>query len=486
MKRNVHVIAFGTLVLFCLSSRTTVAVEWPHVLVILVDDMGYGDLRCFNEASKIPTPQIDQLARQGMRFTDAHASGPLCHLSRYGLMTGRYPFRTDCGAWRRRPVITEDQMTIASLLEQRGYATAMVGKWHLGFDEKGYDQPYSGGPVDRGFGSFFGIRASTDIPPYFYIRDDQVVMPPTQDIEARQTEGWSPIQGEFWRAGKISPDLKLEEVLPRFADEAVKVIESHAAKADDQPLFLYLALPAPHTPWLPTKEFVGRTSIPLYGDFTFMVDAMVGRVLTALEQAQMDKETLVIFTSDNGPVWYEDDVDKYEHDASGGWRGMKADVWEAGHRMPFIVRWPGRVRAGSTHTQLISFVDVFATLAELTEQPLEGNAGPDSFSFLGALLESAEVTQPKRTTLALASGNNTMSFRQGPWKLIQGLGSGGFSKPSRMKPEPGGPQGQLYHLGDDPEETNNLYLREKSRVQAMLKELQQIRESQVSRLLGEP
>ncbi|MDP7377788.1 MAG: arylsulfatase, partial [Pirellulaceae bacterium] len=157
-----------------------------------------------------------------------------------------------------------------------------------------------------------------------------------------------------------------------------------------------------------------------------------------------------------------------------------------GHRMPFIVRWPGRVRAGSIHTQLISFVDVFATLAELTEQPLEGNAGPDSFSFLGALLEAAEADQPKRTTLALASGNNTMSFRQGPWKLIQGLGSGGFSKPSRMKPEPGGPQGQLYHLGDDPEETNNLYLREKSRVQAMLKELQQIKESQVSRLLGKP
>ncbi len=177
----------------------------PHIIVILVDDMGYGDLRSYNPRSKIPTPHIDRLAAEGMRFTDAHAAGPLCHPSRYGLMTGRYPFRTDISRWPAQPLVDEGQVTLPSLLRGAGYATAMVGKWHLGFAEDGYDKALRGGPVDRGFDSFFGIRASTDIPPYFYIRGDRAVTPPTGHIEA----GASPIQGAFWRAGGIAPDLKL-------------------------------------------------------------------------------------------------------------------------------------------------------------------------------------------------------------------------------------------------------------------------------------
>ena len=192
----------------------------PNIVVILVDDMGYGDPGCFNADSKIPTPNIDSLARDGMKFTDAHASGPLCHVSRYGLMTGSYPFRTNVGVWRSKPVIESGQMTIASLAKTQGYRTAMVGKWHLGFQENGYDKPLPGGPVDVGFDSYFGIRASTDIPPYFYIRNDQAVQPPTDRIEANDSDGWSPIQGAFWREGGIAPNLKLAEVLPRFTDEA--------------------------------------------------------------------------------------------------------------------------------------------------------------------------------------------------------------------------------------------------------------------------
>ena len=483
MKPLAHAILLGFLLTFSVRIDMASATDLPNILIILVDDLGYGDLGCFNAESKIPTPNINQLATEGMRFTDAHASGPLCHLSRYGLMTGRYPFRAPCGAWSRQPVIDSEQATIASLLKQKGYATAMVGKWHLGFDEPGYDQPYRGGPVDRGFDSYFGIRASTDIPPYYYIRNDRVVMAPTLDIKARQTEGWSPIQGEFWRAGKISPDLKLEEVLPRFTQEAVQVIESHSEQAGDKPLFLYLALPAPHTPWLPADEYVGRTPIPLYGDFTYMVDAMVGRVLAALDQAGMTDDTLVLFTSDNGPVWYEQDVKRYQHDASGGWRGMKADAWEAGHRMPFIIRWPEHVRSGSTNADLVSFVDLFATLAELTEQPLEGQAGPDSFSFLSSLLDKPVAKYPQRSSLALASGGGLMTLRKGPWKLIQGLGSGGFSQPKKVKPQPGEPKGQLYHLGEDPEESQNLYQKHPDRVEAMLNELQAIQDSAVSRLI---
>ena len=245
----------------------------PNVLVILVDDMGYGDLGSFNPDSKIATPHIDRLANEGMRFRDAHAPGPLCHMSRYGLMTGRYPFRTDVRRWPTHPLIEEDQMTIASLLQSQGYHTAMVGKWHLGFEENGYENPLPGGPVDRGFDSYFGIRASTDIPPYFFIRDDKAVMPPTDRIEQRHSEGWTKIQGEFWREGGIAPDLKLHEVLPRFTDEAIVVIGYHVSgpRAED-PVMLYLAYPAPHTPWLPSPEFVGKSGASMYGDFMMMVD----------------------------------------------------------------------------------------------------------------------------------------------------------------------------------------------------------------------
>ena len=447
----------------------------PNIVFILVDDMGYGDPGCYNPESKIPTPNIDALAREGMRFTDAHAPGPLCHMSRYGLLTGRYPFRANVSRWRKQPLIEPGQVTIASLLKSQGYRTAMVGKWHLGFEEKGYDKPLRGGPVDRGFDSFFGIRASTDIPPYFYIRGNRAVTPPTGKIEANNSDGWSPIQGAFWRAGGIAPDLNLKDVLPRFTDEAVKVIEDHAARKDDKPLMLYLAYPAPHTPWLPSKEFVGRSRAGMYGDFTVMVDAMIGRVLKALDQAGMTKETLVVFSSDNGPVWFEADVKRLGHDASGGLRGMKADAWECGHRMPFIVRWPGRVKAGSLSRQTICFTDMLATFAGVVGAKLPPGAGPDSVDFSPVLLGRQPENQPIREALVIRSGGGLMTIRMGDWKLIDGLGSGGFSKPRRVKPGRGDPPGQLYNLANDLGETKNLYLQKPQVVQRLLKKLAEIR-----------
>ncbi|MCH8042915.1 MAG: arylsulfatase [Planctomycetes bacterium] len=447
----------------------------PNIVFILVDDMGYGDPGCYNPESKIPTPNIDALAREGMRFTDAHAPGPLCHMSRYGLLTGRYPFRANVSRWRKQPLIEPGQVTIASLLKSQGYRTAMVGKWHLGFEEKGYDKPLRGGPVDRGFDSFFGIRASTDIPPYFYIRGNRAVTPPTGKIEANNSDGWSPIQGAFWRAGGIAPDLNLKDVLPRFTDEAVKVIEDHAARKDNKPLMLYLAYPAPHTPWLPSKEFVGRSRAGMYGDFTVMVDAMIGRVLKALDQAGMTKETLVVFSSDNGPVWFEADVKRLGHDASGGLRGMKADAWECGHRMPFIVRWPGRVKAGSLSRQTICFTDMLATFAGVVGAKLPPGAGPDSVDFSPVLLGRQPENQPIREALVIRSGGGLMTIRMGDWKLIDGLGSGGFSKPRRVKPGRGDPPGQLYNLANDLGETKNLYLQKPQVVQRLLKKLAEIR-----------
>ena len=431
------------------------ATKPPNIVVILVDDMGYGDPGCFNPESKIPTPHIDRLATAGIRFTDAHAPGPLCHMSRYGLLTGRYPFRTDVKPWRERPLIDEGQMTIASLLQGQGYQTAMVGKWHVGFAENGYENPLPGGPVDRGFDSYFGIRASTDIPPYFYIRGDHAVQPPTNHIEARNSEGWTKIQGEFWREGGIAPDLVLKDVLPRFTEEAIQVIQTADRK---KPLMLYLAYPAPHTPWLPSPEFQGKSGASMYGDFLMMVDANIGRVLAALDKAGLSEDTLLIFTSDNGPTWFPEDVARFGHDSAAGYRGMKGDAWEAGHRMPLIVRWPGIVTPGSTSDEMICFTDFLATFADLTDTTLPEGAGPDSFSFLPVLTGTQPAGKRIRDTLILNSANQSMIVRQGPWKYIDKLGSGGFTKPSVIAPEDGGPTVQLYNLDEDPGEKHNLAL----------------------------
>lgn len=451
----------------------------PNIVFIMVDDMGYGDPQCYNKNSKILTPNIDSLARDGMRFTDAHAPGPLCHMSRYGLLTGRFPFRTDVGRWRKQALIEPGQTTIASLLKTVGYRTAMVGKWHLGFDENGYDMPLPGGPIDCGFDSYFGIRASTDIPPYFYIAGDRAIRPPTHQIEANSSPGWSPIQGAFWRAGGIAPDLELKDVLPRFTEEATKVIEQHADAKTEHPLFLYLAYPAPHTPWLPAPKFRGKSGAGMYGDFAQMVDDMIGRVLRALDEQKLSEDTLVIFTSDNGPVWYEKDVERFGHDSSGGLRGMKSDAWECGHRMPFIVRWPGTVTAGSSSDQLICFTDMLATFAAIVGVPLLDDAGPDSFNVLPALTGTAD--EPIRPSLVIRSGGGMMTVRKGPWKLITALGSGGFSVPKRIKPGPQDPPGQLYNLAEDIGETRNRYADQPAIVEELTNELAHIQGNEISR-----
>jgi arylsulfatase A-like enzyme len=428
--------------------------------------MGYGDPGCYNPNSKIATPNIDRLAREGLRFTDAHAAGAVCHPSRYGLLTGSYPFRTDVSLWPKQPLIKEGQMTLASLLQAAGYRTAMVGKWHLGFDEPNYDGPLRGGPVDRGFASFFGFRASTDIAPYFYISGDRAVVPPTATIAESRSHpslGWSAVQGEYWKGGGIAPDLELKDVLPRFTAEAVTVIEQHKKIRPAQPFFLYFAPTAPHTPWLPSPEFHGRSKAGRYGDFAMMVDAMIGRLLRVLDDTRQAENTLVIFTSDNGPVWYPDDTRRTGHDATGGFRGMKGSSWEAGHRMPFIVRWPGKIKAGGTTAQTICFTDVLATFAAIVERPLPAGAGPDSFSFLSTLLGQQSERDPLRPNLVV-----NQSFRSGPWKWIEGRERREWAKPeSGSYPAKDEPPGQLYNLADDPHETRNLSAAFPERVAAL-------------------
>jgi arylsulfatase A-like enzyme len=255
--------------------------------------------------------------------------------------------------------------------------------------------------------------------------------------------------------------MQLADVLPRFTDEAIAVIDGHSkanqASDSSEPLFLYLAYPAPHTPWLPSDEFAGKSQVGMYGDFVEMVDAMIGRVLAAIDSAGMSQDTLLIFSSDNGPVWYESDVENRQHDACGGWRGMKSDAWEAGHRVPFIVRWPGEVKAGTQSDQLLGFTDILATLAVITGTDLPHAAGPDSRDFSSALRSQATTTaESGRKTLVLKSGGGFMTIRDGDWKLIEGLGSGGFSLPRKVKPQGDEPSVQLYNLRNDPTESVNL------------------------------
>ena len=428
----------------------------PNVVLILADDLGYGDPAFNNPDSRIPTPAMDRLAAEGMRFTDAHAPAAWCVPSRYGLLTGRYPLRSEL-RWRQEAVIPAGEATLGTLLKSRGYVTAMVGKWHLGFDggdKYDFGKPLTGGPLDRGFDYYFGIPASLDIPPYFYIRGRHAEQGPTDRIDASSTPGWSPIQGAFWRAGPVAPGFRHRDVLPRLEQEAVRLIELFARSRARRPFFLYVALTAPHTPWLPLEQFRGKSHAGLYGDFVVQVDHVVGRILETLDRERVARDTLVIFTSDNGPVWYPADVERFHHSAAGPLRGMKADSWEGGHRVPFVVRWPGRVRPGSSSDELIAFTDIVATVAEAVGAPAPETA-VDSRSFLPVLLGNSPG-RPIHDHLVLKE--NAAVVRQGRWKLIRHLGSGGFSKPRRVEPVPGGPRGQLYDLEEDIGERRNLWM----------------------------
>ncbi|NQV27768.1 MAG: arylsulfatase, partial [Rhodopirellula sp.] len=387
-------------------------------------------------------------------------------------------FRMKAGG--KKPLIPPDQLTVGKLLQQNGYRTGMIGKWHLGFENEKNppaDTALPGGPVDRGFDSYFGIPASLDIPPYYYIRGDRAVAPPSLTIADSNSEGWSKIQGAFWRAGGIAPGYKHVEVTPKFTDEALAFLADQSA---EQPFFLYLAYPSPHTPWLPTKEFEGQSKAGMYGDFVAQVDASIGRVLRKLDAQKLSDNTLLFLTSDNGPVWFEGDTQRFGHSATGALRGMKGDAWEGGHRMPFLARWPGKIAAGSKTDQLTCHTDLMATLAELLNVNLPEDAGPDSFSMLSTLLNQ-RPTSIIRTTLVSQSSGGYQAIRGGSWKLIPGLGSGGFSEPRKEKPQPGGPKGQLYDLEDDPRETTNLYQKHPETVAILTKLFDQYRTTGRSR-----
>ena len=441
------------------------AAERPHIVFILADDMGYGDVSCYNPEGKIQTPHLDRLAAGGVRFTDAHSGGSSCIPSRYSLMTGRFAVRRSMSL-DKGPLIEPTRVTVPSLLREAGYETAMVGKWHLGFDpfpqhkteQIDFSKPFVGGPVDCGFDSFFGMHASLDIQPYFYFRDRNAILPPDQPVAARDSvggdENWNHIQGAFWRAGLKSKDFDFDDCTPRLMREAVSVIDRHAKGANEKPLFLYLALPSPHTPWLPLEAFRGKSGAGMYGDFVLQVDAVVGDVMAALTRTGMKDDTLVFFSSDNGPVWYEKDRERFGHRASGGLRGMKFDSWEGGHRMPFIAHWPRKVAAGGVTDQTIAFADVLATLGALVgAKPVPEGMAEDSESFLPWLLDAGKPPAVRAPIV-----QDRVTVRAGDWKFI-------LPKNKRRAKEV--PEGELYNLKTDRDETNNRVGSDKAKAQEM-------------------
>ena len=454
--------------------------------------MGYGDLACQNPQSKIPTPNLDRLAAEGRRFTDAHAPTSVCTPTRYAILTGRYCWRSRLKAgvlWAwDRPLIEPDRLTLPKMLKRHGYATACVGKWHLGWDwpttdgkpadkkhhgaNVDFTRPIAGGPLTRGFDYYFGT-AVPNFPPYCFIENDRTVGIPTVPKP----------KGMFGVPGPMLEGWDLVKILPGLTDKAVGWIDARAKESPRRPLFLYFPLTAPHTPIAPAPEFRGKSKAGAYGDFVHQVDWTVGQVMAALERNGLAADTLLIFTSDNGSPCRDGtnmngpihSVNRYGHHPSGILRGIKSDAWDGGHRVPYLARWPGRIPAGTTCDETVAHVDLMATVAAVLGEKLPDRARQDSYNILPAL-EGKKLDRPIREAVVHHSGGGMFAIRQGPWKLILGLGSGGFSRPGRIKPKPGGPAGQLYNLADDPSEKNNLYQGHPEIVQrlsALLKKYQQ-------------
>lgn len=436
------------------------AAEKPNIVFIMCDDLGYGDVHCLNpEHGKIATPGADALARQGMTFTDAHSGSSVCTPTRYGLLTGRYSWRTKLQSGVVTGfapcLIDENRPTVASFLKEQGYQTAIIGKWHLNFQYCNPDsgQPYSSksfqsppvgskipdGPVARGFDYYHGFHHARDM--RTVIENDRVI-------------------------GHDSPI----NMLPRLTRKSVEFIDQHAG--DQQPFFLYIPLGSPHTPILPTQAWQGKSGLGDYGDFVMETDNVVVEVSKALERNGLTDNTLVIFTSDNGcsKAAGIEKLAEQGHLVSAHLRGSKADIWDGGHRVPFLVRWPGKVEAGSTCDQLICLTDLFATAADLIGADVPAGSCEDSVSFLPAL--SGEAITSSRAGVVHHSISGHFAYRQGPWKLALARGSGGWSAPNEKQAGNKAPKAQLYHMTDDIGEMENRYLSEPSIAEQLLKQLQ--------------
>lgn len=463
-----------------LLASASLAAEKPNIIYVLCDDLGYGDLKCLNKDSKIATPNFDRLAAGGMAFTDAHSGSAVCTPTRYGILTGRYSWRTKLqsgvlGGLSPR-LIEPGRLTVANLLKQQGYHTAAIGKWHLGMDwakvpgkdvselnietpeqvnSVDYKQPIAGGPTTVGFDWYYGISASLDMVPYTFIENDRVTVLPTVEKQFPMMIGRT---GGMTRLGPAAPEFEAHQVLPRLTEKTVEYISQRAAAAKTgQPFFLYLPLASPHTPIAPTEAWLGKSSLNPYADFVMQTDDALGKILDALDKNGLADNTLIVVTSDNGcspQAKFEELVPK-GHNPSYVFRGHKADIFEGGHRIPFLVRWPGHVKAGATSDQTTCLTDFLATTADIVGGKLPAEAAEDSVSMLPALLGKAE--KPLREAIVHHSINGSFAIRQGSWKLCFCPGSGGWSAPRPNRDETTGlPPVQLFDLVTDIGEQKNL------------------------------
>ena len=431
----------------------------PNIVYILADDMGYGDLTCLNKDSRIPTPRLDELAAQGMTFTDAHSCSAVCTPSRYGILTGRYAWRTRLkrgvlGGFDPH-LIEEDRETVASLLKRDGYNTTCIGKWHLGMDYSTIDgEPATkdrnntdwngkiqNGPNACGFDLFYGIPNSLGNTPYIWIENDRFVGTCTT------TKG-------FEEPGPSEEDFNPYQAMPTILDKSIEYIQ---AQDGETPFFLYMPLTAPHAPLVPTPPFQGKSPIGPYGDFCMQLDWTVGQIMDALDEKGLAENTLLVFTSDNGCAPYigVKNFEELGHFPSYIYRGYKADIWEGGHRVPYLVRWPERIRAGSTCHETINLNDLMATCAGILDHQLADDTGEDSFNILPLMTESGSE-EPKRQAMVHHSADGSFSIRKGDWKCEFCPGSGGWSIPTNaeaIKAE--FPQVQLYNLKEDVAEEHN-------------------------------
>lgn len=447
----------------------------PNIVYILADDLGYGDVHCLNpERGKIPTPHMDQLAADGMVFTDAHSSSSVCTPTRYGILTGRYNWRTHLQKHvlngYSQPLIAKDRLTVAGVLKEQGYNTAAIGKWHLGLsmpttdgkaarssnvDWKGV---LSDSPVHHGFDYFYGISASLDMHPYIYIENDRFVG------ECTTTKA-------FHRKGPAEADFEAVDVLPDISSKSVQFIQRQEA---GKPFFLYVPLTSPHTPILPSAAWKGKSTLGTYADFVMQTDAVIGEITEAIDNQGFGGDTLIIVTSDNGCSARRansSNLEKHGHFVSAQFRGSKADLWDGGHRIPFIVRWKNGIKAGSQSDQTICLTDLMATAAELSGTQVPDGAGEDSVSFLPAL--QGKQIESTRNGVIHHSIDGCFAYRQGKWKLLLARGSGGWTAPNeRAAIRARAPVAQLYDMKQDPGETTNLYAAQPEVVERLLKLLE--------------
>ncbi len=468
IRRYIFLILVGFNVL--IGCHTTQRGTHPNIIIIYADDLGYGDISCQNSESKIRTPNIDKLAQDGIRFTDAHSSAAICTPSRYNLLTGRYCWRTELQkgvlwSWDK-PLISKDRITLPLMLKDKGYQTAAIGKWHLGWiwpttdnisakendgQNVNYNKPITGGPNDCGFDYYFGDDVP-NFPPYTFIENDRVTVVPT--IEKPDSL--------FGEKGLMVENWRLDQVMPEITKRAVNYIRS--ASKNEQAFFLYFPLTAPHDPVAPTDQFKGTSQAGLYGDYVQEIDWTIGQIIQALEYNKLDKNTLIIFTSDNGSRggdgtnWLGKigSVKRFGHSPNGNLRGYKGDIWEAGHRVPFILKWPAKMKPGQVRDDLICQVDIFATLANIVGYTLSENSAEDSYDFSTLFLGDTSKNSIRKQ-LVNHSVDGSFAMRQGDWKLIFTNRSGGMS--DGLYPEGFGitTPGQLYNLKNDIEERHNLY-----------------------------